>query len=77
MTTPSNVPISSVPVNGAFVWQPPGSDSLKAYVMTVSDPTKNIFIAKDAKTKAPRNFKATDVVKYIPEPSLGPKLLAQ
>jgi hypothetical protein len=44
--------------------------------MIQSDPTKNIFVAQDAKTKAPINFKATDIVKYIPDPLVGQKLLA-
>lgn len=75
------VPIASVAVSFPVIFTPPGGKET-VYVMSIIDPTKNIYSAITVGTKAPYNFKSSDQVVVLddvpgfPPPVFGQILLA-
>jgi hypothetical protein len=80
MTKPK-VPITAAAINFPVMFTPPGGKET-VYVMSLVDPSKNIFTGLKVGDKTPYNFKSSDMVIILddvpgfPAPVLGPILLA-
>lgn len=78
---PEKISITAIKSSEAVLFTPPG-DKEDVFVISVVDPSKNIFSALRASNKTPYNFKSTDMVIKIdasplfPSSVIGPILLA-
>lgn len=69
------VSVNTLVVNDAVLFTPPGGVE-DVFVLTVVDPSKNIYTAIQASNKSIYNFKPDDMVQNIGVPGLGLVLLA-
>ena len=71
----TKVPITTTQINFPVVFQPSGGKE-DVYVMTLVDPSKNIFTATKVSDKSLYNFKPTDQVIVIDDvPNYTPSAL--
>ena len=69
------IPIFLTKINDAVMFAPPGLKE-DVFVVSLVDPSKQLFMSIKASDKSPYQFKSTDMVTKIDVPGIGQILLA-